>query len=859
MPVKPPLKGTTPVEIHTPPPRSTNGAPTRTDTAPRIVSGLTAPSSTRWPNAPEKTFADVNLDAITTAPTIVIRETLPHFVSGSAPARRSLDQYRVLSTARLPAADAAGLRMFKGRLFVDGVDGVLQVGLDREIGLYRAKLSSELKPSGPILVRDPNSKRWVALEEAGTLTWPLNLRRLRNLRVDLDFTGVDPGADGLHRFQGKLYAVIEHQAFQVLLDRDASSPTQNVWRIVNGKDPVAADTDNIYHASRPGESWAITRNTDNQWFSLPLGLPGGMHRNATQHLLMQRYVPLKNAYDALVASDASFTRMWRDLAGLERGSATETAALVAIEVHVRKHINMLTEYNQAYVKGKEWIGVLKSGGLYKEELHAQFRDRILNFNKLLLVMDRRVLPTLQTITPETCKKSIDHLNKKLKILEERQGVMEQMKKKFRDSDSEFEELNAGVPNADSVNRSLFNFYLRLYSDAPDILPDVGLQTFAALEFFVRDLKNVSPESRPGILRMALEQITVEKSQFELMLSNGAPAKAEYIRGMLNVIDAFELKIERKLSDIYHAFASNAELPSHDQDIDFDFIPPQPSDSNTPAAPRKVFRVRQHGTYKMLVGEKETAADGSVTVKIDDPFKPGQPPQRYEKRQGEWQPVSASPPLLSRAQLISEANNRLAEVDAQVDQARHDEAAGSPAANILEFLSAKADLLSQQAKRLENTEGTASDVDIAQLIQKLKTAADRMNSEGQSILLRMYKNKDVLDALRLNYLLDHQELNVIKTIDRELKGKGKKKSFLDVYSINDRVDNSPLWEAHFHYDRKDRPALDYAIKGANMKTLAQSRLGAEFQQQEELAGRPHQKIWRVVISPKIAQKLFDQAQ
>ena len=132
----------------------------------------------------------------------------------------------------------------------------------------------------------------------------------------------------------------------------------------------------------------------------------------------------------------------------------------------------------------------------------------------------------------------------------------------------------------------------------------------------------------------------------------------------------------------------------------------------------------------------------------------------------------------------------------------------------------------------------------------------MDAEGQSILIRMYKNSEVLDVLRLSFLLDHSQLKVVKTLERRQMGKGKEKSFLDVYSINDRSDNAPLWEAHFHYDRQDRAALDYTVKGAHLKTLEQRLLGSSFQQREEQAGRPHQRIWRELISPRVAQKLFD---
>ncbi|MDM8192403.1 MULTISPECIES: hypothetical protein [Pseudomonas] len=120
---------------------------------------------------------------------------------------------------------------------------------------------------------------------------------------------------------------------------------------------------------------------------------------------------------------------------------------------------------------------------------------------------------------------------------------------------------------------------------------------------------------------------------------------------------------------------------------------------------------------------------------------------------------------------------------------------------------------------------------------------------------MYKNKQVLDILRLNWLIDHAELSVRRTVVRKQLGKGKSKSFLDVYSIRDRTDNAPLWEAHFHYDRQDSEPLSFTIKGSHLKTLEQSRRGIESQRRDEQAGLPHTAIWRQTFDGKTANRIF----
>jgi hypothetical protein len=148
--------------------------------------------------------------------------------------------------------------------------------------------------------------------------------------------------------------------------------------------------------------------------------------------------------------------------------------------------------------------------------------------------------------------------------------------------------------------------------------------------------------------------------------------------------------------------------------------------------------------------------------------------------------------------------------------------------------------------------------IVDLAARLRTAADALTGLGQKIHMRMYKDKDVLDIMRLNYLMDRAEVSVRRTVNRKALGKGKEREFLDVYSISDSTDGAPLWEAHFHYDRQDSHPLGFKTRGGHLKTLEQSRLGVKSQRRDELAGRPHTEIWRNHFDGKTAQKIFTMA-
>ncbi|MCF4997321.1 hypothetical protein GIW70_09400 [Pseudomonas syringae] len=79
----------------------------------------------------------------------------------------ALSHYWITAAVRLPQADAQGFRTYKGRLFADVADGnVVQLAVDSQSSLYRAKLASELQPSGPILEYDAATRLWYPVEDS---------------------------------------------------------------------------------------------------------------------------------------------------------------------------------------------------------------------------------------------------------------------------------------------------------------------------------------------------------------------------------------------------------------------------------------------------------------------------------------------------------------------------------------------------------------------------------------------------------------------------------------------------------------------------------------------------------------------
>ncbi|HWH88607.1 MAG TPA: hypothetical protein VNV36_17820, partial [Pseudomonas sp.] len=768
-----PVKGTTTVDVHPRPNRPGDSGTPRSDSLGRQV--FDPSNRVDQPDPRTRLSGDSDLDTMLPAPTVTVHPA-PSPVEITADVTASLESYRIRSVAALPDADSDGFRTYNNRRYVDLVDGgTVLIGTDPDTGLYRARLSSELRPSGPALARDRESGLWHPLDDVEASTAPLTEKSLQALRTELDFSAAEPDSDGVFHHDGKLYVVIHNHAYQAMHDLDASTPTRKVWRLVNPGDPVASDSANIYRSSRSGETRAITRNEENAWVSFASGLRGGMRRRearqANRTAVTQRYEPIRIAHAEIRLSAAQFDILWNRARSLPEGPA-RTEVLVEAEEHLHRHLPKLTEFVQSLVDNRDWLPMIKANGLFKRELHAFRIERVEYLNMLMVVMDLRVRPTVTDLSEASCRITLQHLDRKLKLLEEREVVLAQIKKASPGAAPEIEELRRKVPDIERVNFNKLTLYVHLFAGTPDYSPNRTMPSLAAIELITGDLHNAPQREHSMALMLALDQIKADKARFET-LHAANPPNADDLKEIIALIDPIENRIEQKLNETL----DTSELPNLDENIDFDFIPPQPVSEPQAPAPRtrKVFRTRQHGLYRVLAGETETAADGTVTVNVPDVLRPDSPPRRYRKVDDEWLPVLPPITRAQRPELIAEAQRLLAGVDAHLTTAQTQEAQKILPTQIVEDLGKQTDLLNRQARQLENHETDVEDRMLISLAGQLRRAADSLTTHGQQILVRMYKDKDVLDIMRLNFLLDRKELAVSKTVERKQMGKGKSKS------------------------------------------------------------------------------------
>jgi hypothetical protein len=858
-----PAKGTVTVDIHTRPKPPADGHTSLPDTLPRVDFGPSI--TTNPPNPPRATGTpgDVDLDAIAPAPPVTASELPVALLPAPTAAQRPLEHYRVASVAQLPAPDAQGFRTLKGRQYVDVAGGsIVQIGADPKTGLYRAKLPSELQPSGPALARDPDSKLWYPLDEVEAATYPLTSTRLEAFRTPLDLTGVDPGSDGLHRLDGKLYVVIQNHVYQVLQDLEASSPQAPVMRIVRTEDPIALDDNNVYVATRPGRSEPIVFDDRDGWVGIAVVGAGGM-RAAGNRTLQDRFagqIELLHTESAMLEAARQrriqLTTRWEEVIG----AAGERTALVLLEVQIHRELALLENMTTKYVDEHDWLILVKANGVYRNELHELRELKVSGYHRLIAASDMRKLLEVRPINDPTAayQTIAEHLMKKRNILQKCQQVAHEIQASSRSSELELADLGYDAKEIHEVTAGWVEARSRLLTDDPGNSDAEAVHlahSFIEAASAFRGIESIPEVARIAALTDLLDQSAAIRSSYEnLDLPPDSP-QANSRREITEAVQIFETALESQMARYHRDQENTSALPAQDQPIDFDFVPAQGRTGRAPM-PRRVFRAKHHGVYKISVGQPRRTASGIELIDVIDPNNSAQVLRTYEQREGEWRRVQRAQ---NRAlpELMAQATQRLEQSDSHLNSARQDERGKRNATNIVEFLGGKAEALDDLARQLELAPNPTGN-NIAALVQRLRQDSQRLRTEGEDIRIRLYKDKAFLSADRLAYLISQEQIGVVKTHSRLALGKGKRKHFLDIYSLNDRRTAEPLWHAHFHYEKQDSPVLNFTAKGGHLKTLEQSGLGASSQRQDEQAGREHVPIWRETIDGRTAQKIFELA-
>jgi hypothetical protein len=812
------------------------------------------------PATPGHTPADTALNPPLPGPSRVTVSATSDSTGISNADERQLRKFWTPARFEPPPPDTEGISTVRGRKYVKVPEGgIVQIGLDPATGLYRAKLASEKDPSGPVLRFEPESRLWHPTKTASPSASSLSAAQLQAFRIDLDLSATDPDGDGLHRFNGKLYAVIENHTYQVLRDPKASTKQANVMRIIHPREPTATHTRNLYKTS-DGDSLPIVFDARHGWQAAPVAGPAGPHRRSVSPGKFKladvdvELVRLGREIGLATSKSLDLRKAWIAV----RDKEGEREALVLREV---QHVRELAAFKDAcefFSRNRPDIETLSSAASYREQFIKLLEGRLIVYEHIIeSSFARQVLEGLfVNVAKEKLPKVVSLLTRQLDYMKKHQQISEELVKKWhvsRNDTGEF--LSPKIPQL-----------VALWVYAKSVLlgsPEGGDNTSRASLLATRfgDLTSAygAFDDIPGSYRAAFlnqlwEQCAAIRAGYERL---ALPADSQHAISRDEItaeLKDLENTLELRLSRYQHEHVPDPGNPTHEPPIDFDFIPHQDRSGPEPK-PWRVFTTRRHGISRVKVGVPRRTAQGEDLIDVHHPHDPIQPLQTYERHDGEWRPVRSFQDK-TLPKLIAEANQHLEQSETHLNSALRDEQKKNNPDNIVEALGDKADALDDLAFRLKPFETT--DTRAGPLIVRLKHDSQRLRTQGEEIRIRIYKDKTWLSASRLIYLIDKGHLRAVKTATRVKRGKGRNREFLDLYSLDDALTGDPLWHAHFHYAAKDTPDLGFNVRGAHLKTLEQSAMGITSQRREEQAGRQHIAIWRESIDGRTAQKIFDLA-
>lgn len=862
---KTPATGVINVEVHAPPTSRTHAPVTRPGIPPPVDFWSSLGMPARHSPGTGRTAPGADPDAIGSVAQRVSVSDTANQADAPAVAERPLSDYWINTVAALPVPDSHGLSRFKGRLYAKVANGgTVQVGADPDTGLYRAKLASERSPSGPVVLHDPQSRIWHPPDHFAPSTYPLSTRRLRDFRTDLDFAGVAPGSDGLHRFNDKLYVSIDNHAYQVLHDLDASTPLTTVMRVIRPEDPVAAHERNVYIAMRPGKSEPIVLDTQRNWTGTEVGGVSGMRRRESSPGefrmvdLLDQLATLETEVVTAVATSARLRAEWETL----RGTEGERNALILRELQHQRELALSKKRIEFYKDNKALIVASDGRDQYKAKMLHLHERRILAYEQILEASVLRQALDGSIVGMPTAKLPAfaTFLKKQLTIMEKLQQLQDELVKRWRVSRSEMDGLS--FSEADIHQTVAMWIYVKsrlMGADEPGraaLEPPHLAVLFRQTTVAYGAIDSIPHGARSAVLSDVLEQCVAIRAAYERLILPADPKHSVARNEIIAHIKTFEATLEQRLTRVYQEQVQNSALPAHQQPIDFDFIPPQDRSGPAPQSWR-IFRARQHGVYKIRVGQTRRTAHGVELIDVINPNEPGQHLQTFERQDGEWRPLNSTQ-AKSLPKLITEASRHLEESGQVLKKALQSERDKDNANNIVETLGRHARALDDTALELEHAPGPSANADRVALIESLRQDSQRLRTEGEAIRVRLYKDKAYLSADRVAYLINTGHISAVKTQTRLKRGKGQDRTFLDFYTLMDTHTREPLWHAHFHYAKKDTPDIDFNDRGAHLKTLEQSGRGLSSQRKDEQMGLPHVAIWRETIDKRTAQRIFDLA-
>lgn len=689
---------------------------------------------------------------------------------------------------------------------------------------------------------------------------------------------------GILVHENMTYAMIEGAAYPIVADQQASTPHWPVWRLVDNEHPdslasaIVLYRQHWYYARLPGTAGMPRRGSRLAQMQEQNRAAEAAQRaeQLQQQQDIRRQLLVVNQ-SLLATADQMTQATARVNEAVESGDTRQQAiaSLVATYWKAIRHITTKVDLLEA-------LGNVQTL-TQQREMHEY---RIHCLEKIMLSQDL-------AFTSETGELLVDphqgehdrfrrqhrrvlqHLEEKRPFLTRHADYLQTLVSRFPGEQadafiSQSREHFPATPLMRDAAVILFKLDLLTIGDTLDAQAPVQFSTEAALRLVqlhdalstYTNLDSLAENCHLSLLDDLQRQFDSQREALYALQEDASALDKAHLRDIGQALEKLSGQIQQRLESMYQNLQSNTLLTLDPQALDPDFLPAQPALRPVQGPRKRVIKVRQQGTTVLKMGEMRIDDQGRAVVDIISPgMVAGPRVQTYANPvAGYWHPLAPTHPTAANTNslpaLITQAHTLLGQVEQQLLKASQDAEKKHNPTNIVEFLERHAESLEKQAQHI----GT-SDADAAHrpLVERLQAAAQRLRQHGESLRVALYKSPQILDINRLLYLLEQHQVSVHQTLVRAPRGKGRNKHFLDIYEIRDvRGNRQVIWEAHFHYDAGTTAKDQFQLKGAHLKTLAQSRLGAASQARAEREGLAHVAIWRAAFSPQAARELFKAA-
>ncbi|MCY1411436.1 hypothetical protein D9M71_268230 [compost metagenome] len=672
--------------------------------------------------------------------------------------------------------------------------------------------------------------------------------------------------------------MIEGAAYPIVPEASASTPEWRVWRLADGpradSPAIVLYRQHWYYAQVPGAAGMPRRGGRLAQMQEQNRAAATAERDAQFQQQYNTRQQLLEVNQALLTTAGQMTQATARVNATISGSDAQLQAISALVLTYWKTI----KYISTKIDLLETLGEPQTLS-QQREMHEY---RLHCLEKIMLSQDLAFTSETGELLADPHqgehgryrlqhRRILQHLDEKRPFLDKHAAYIKALTSSFPGprTDAYLARAREHFPATVLMHQAaviLFKMDLLVISDTPDPQAPIQLNTEAALRLVqlhdalstYTDLDSLPEHYQLSLLDDLQRQFDNHQQGLKSMQDTAAMLDKAHLRDIDQALVNLVQQIQQRLESMYQDLTSNTLLSLDSQALDTDFLPAL-SLQQPVAGPRKrVIKVRQQGTTAFKVGEAHTDEQGREVVDIISPgIVSGPRVQRYVNPvAGYWQPLATERQVGGAASLatqLSQANTLLGNVEQQLDSARQDAAKKQNPTNIVEALERHAGALEVLAQGIESSSTAAEQ---SSLLARLHGAAQRLRQHGEALRLMLYKSPETLDINRLLYLIEHRQVSVHKTLMRAPRGKGRNKYFLDIYQIRDaQGSRSTLWEAHFHYDATTTALDQFQLKGAHLKTLAQSRLGAASQAQAEREGQAHVPIWRAAFSPQAARELF----